>query len=221
MSITEEAFKQLYPHRTFNYKTKIKYSNKFSDFNANIRVSINNIEIRMSRKWKSISKEIKIGLIQSLLVKVFKTKITTTSIDLYNNFLRELHKTVSKTKTDSLLESCFNVVNENYFFGMIDQPNLTWCNSINKLGSYEYASDTISISTILKEDLDLLNYVMYHELLHKKLKFYTKNNRSFHHTKKFRDKEKEYSDSEEIEKQLEKLVRKHKFSKKRSLWKFF
>jgi hypothetical protein len=72
-------------------------------------------------------------------------------------------------------------------------PNLEWgSNSKRKLGSYDYHTDTISISTIfLDSEQELLDYLIYHEMLHKKLKFNSKNNRSYHHTKKFKAKEKE------------------------------
>ena len=42
-------------------------------------------------------------------------------------------------------------------------PNLVWGkNSFRKLGSYEYGSDTITISKIfLESDKSLLDYVMY------------------------------------------------------------
>jgi hypothetical protein len=47
---------------------------------------------------------------------------------------------------------------------------------------------------------------MYHEMLHKKYKFNSKNGRSYHHTSQFRKKEKAYPNSEEIEKKLNSLA---------------
>ena len=204
--IIEEAFKGLYPNKNFNYHSKIKYSAKFNSFNANIRKTSLSIEVRMSKNWRPISKEIKIGLIQNLLVKIFGYKKPTLYQDLYENFLKSVHLVIEKTKTDSFLEQHFNDLNEKHFFGMMDKPNFTWCNSINKLGSYEYGSDTLSISVILKDRPELLSYVMYHEMLHKKFKFTTKNGRSHHHTKEFRVKEREFSNSKELEKKLHRLV---------------
>ena len=186
---------------------------------ANIRKTPMSLEVRMSKNWKPISREIKIGLIQTLLARIFKENKQTMHQDLYENFLKSVHIAVEKTKNDPLLEQYFNELNDQHFYGFMDQPNLTWCNSVNKLGSYEYGSDTLSISTILKDEPQLLSYVMYHELLHKKFKFTTKNGRSHHHTKEFRTKEREFENSEELEKQLQTLVVNKK--QKTKSWKFW
>ena len=88
--------------------------------------------------------------------------------------------------------------------------NLAWGGfSTSKLGSYEYGSDTVIISNIFKEHPKLLDYIMYHELLHKKFKFKNSGNRSYHHTKEFKKKEKEFEDPD-IEKKLELFLAKHK-----------
>ncbi|MBR9692917.1 M48 family metallopeptidase [Candidatus Woesearchaeota archaeon] len=76
---------------------------------------------------------------------------------------------------------------------------------MTKLGHYEYATDTISISTALKEAPELLDYVLYHEMLHKKHKFTeSKGGNTRSHTKAFRDEEKKYrlADGGEPEKRL-------------------
>ena len=54
--LIEKAFRELYPDKEFQYIPVIKYSGKFSGFNANIRLGINKIEMHMSkvfipRKW--------------------------------------------------------------------------------------------------------------------------------------------------------------------------
>ena len=217
MSIAEKAFKELFPEKNLeNYELKIKYTNKFKPYNANVRYMRNSFQFNLSRKWKTISKEIQIGLIQELMLKVFKEKNRTTNIDLYNNFMKNLHISVPKEINDPILEKSFNRVNEKYFFGLIEKPNLMWHNSVRRLGSYEYGTDTISISKILDNDQDLLDYVMYHEVLHKKHKFYNKNGRIRHHTREFRQKEKEFDNSKEMEERIKNLLRQK--NKKRFSW---
>ena len=98
-------------------------------------------------------------------------------------------------------------VNEAYFFGLIEKPNLVRHNSMRRLGSYEYGSDTMSISEVLLPDKELLDYVMYHEMLHKKHKFNSKNGRNYHHTQLFRKNEKEFENSERIERELSKVLK--------------
>jgi predicted metal-dependent hydrolase len=106
-----------------------------------------------------------------------------------------------------VLEESFDKINEKYFFGLIEKPNLTWHNSIRRLGSYEYGTDTISVSRVLSTDKILLDYVMYHEVLHKKYKFHNRNGRTFHHTHEFRQMEKSFENSEEMEERIKGLMR--------------
>ncbi|MBI2649994.1 SprT-like domain-containing protein [Candidatus Woesearchaeota archaeon] len=212
-SIIEEAFQQLYPEKELKYNFSLKYSRKFKPYNANVKLRNNNLMFNLSRNWKKISKEIQIGLIQELLGKILKNKKKTINIELYNLFMKNVHLAVPKTKTDAILEESFNRVNDAYFNGMLDKPNLEWGNnSINKLGSYEYGSDTITISTIFKnEKKELLDYVMHHEMLHKKFKFQSKNGRNVHHSSEFRRMEAKFENRDLAEKEISKLAGKHRF----------
>ena len=139
MSLIKDAFTRLYPDKEFDYNAKVKYSAKFNDYNANIKYTINSLSFNLSKKWKGVSREIQIGLLQSLLNRVFKTKIKTVNIDLYNIFIKRVHYTVEKTESHPILEESFNRINEKYFFGLIEKPNMKFGrNSFSKLGSYCY-----------------------------------------------------------------------------------
>lgn len=193
MKLAEQAFNDLFPEKDLeNYQLKIKYTDKFKPYNANVRYSRNSFQFNLSKKWRKVSKEIQMGLIQGLMVKIFKENKKTTNIDLYNSFMKNLHISIPKTNIDPILEQSFNKINDKYFFGLIEKPNLTWHNSIRRLGSYEYGSDTISMSKVLENDENLLDYVMYHEILHKKHKFHSKNGRTHHHTREFKEMEKKF-----------------------------
>ncbi|MBU0614539.1 MAG: hypothetical protein KJ601_00440 [Nanoarchaeota archaeon] len=212
----QDAVNDLYDN--FPYQIEIYYSGKFKPYNANVQLRNNCLTFNLSKTWKNISREIQIGLVQELLLKIMKKRLrpkqtNTTNIQLYNYFMQKVHIAVPKTMTDPLLNASFDRVNQEYFDGLLETPNLKWGNGVNKLGSYAFGSDTISISTILKNHQELLDYVMYHEMLHKKEKFYTKNGRSYHHTRKFRNKEKEFTNAEDLDKELSKLVRKTRFNR--------
>ena len=83
----KQAINELY--NKFPYSYSLKYSAKFKPYRANIKLKINNIQFNLSRKWKTVSKEIQIGLIQELLLKILKkrlkpSKTITQNIELYN-----------------------------------------------------------------------------------------------------------------------------------------
>jgi hypothetical protein len=220
MGIVEDAFKGLYPEKEFNYSASIKYSGRFKIYGANVKKIGNCLEFGLSRKWKIVGDDIKTGLIQSLLVKLFGKGASTNNIDLYNIFVKKLHIAVPKDNIDAELEKSFDRVNEKYFFGIIEKPNLRWgSDSLSKLGYYEYQTDTITISSIFRDSpVHLLEYVMYHEMLHKKHKFDVKNGRSYHHTSEFREDEKEFEDWESVEKDLKIFCRRYK---RRGMFGFF
>ena len=211
--LIKEAFQQLYPEKEIKYNLLLKYSRKFKPYNANVKRYGNNLIFNLSRDWKKISKEIQIGLIQELMVKILHDKKRTMSMELYNLFMKNVHLAVPKTKTDGILEESFNRVNDVYFNGMIDISNLEWgSDSTSKLGSYEYGSDTITISTIFKDEKqEFLDYVMYHEMLHKKFKFENKNGRTLHHSSEFKKMESKFENRDLIEKEISRLARKHRF----------
>jgi hypothetical protein len=217
MNIIQEAFQNLYPDKSLNYSVSIKFSGKFKPYNANVQINkfTKHLQFNLSRTWKQISREIKIGLIQSLLVKIFKQKASTINLDLYDSFIKNLHIAIPKTKSDPILLDSFNRVNENYFFNSIEQPNLKWGSaSATKLGSYEYQTDTITISSIFQNtEQELLDYIIYHELLHKKHKFKTSGTRNYHHTAKFKKDEKQFKNSDLIEQKLKKLCTKTKIKR--------
>lgn len=207
MDIIETAFHDLMPERSFNYVTRVKHSGHFNDYGANIRVTSNVIDLKLSKKWRFVSNEIKIGLIQELLVKAFKVKKQTMYMDLYNTFVKKLAAVTPKLNVDYDLLESFNRVNQKYFNSLVDSPNLVWGHSsISKLGSYDFKTDTITISDVFKNQIELLDYVMYHEMLHKKHKFSSNKGRNLFHSSKFRKDEKQFDKSAEIDKRLKRFL---------------
>ncbi len=205
--LVREAFVLLYSTCNVNsYKFSLTYSGRFKDYGANVKYCMNKVDFSLSKKWKNVNKNIVIGLLHELFVKVFKAKNPSTYfyIDLYNAFIRNAHIAAPKTKFEPLLEESFDRVNEKYFHNSIEKPNLIWGkNNRRKLGCYDFNTDTITISRIFKnKDFVFLDYVMYHEMLHKDIKFDSKKGKSRFHSKEFRRREKEFENAELIEKAI-------------------
>jgi hypothetical protein len=95
------------------------------------------------------------------------------------------------------LHEIFRRVNDDYFSGSMDRPRLTWNRSIThrKLGHYQPASDTIMISqTLDRPEIPafVLDYVMYHELLHKRMGTERVNGRRYAHGSAFKREERKF-----------------------------
>jgi predicted metal-dependent hydrolase len=221
--LVEKSYLEMYTDSKLgDYNFFLNYSGRFKGYNANVKRRRKEIIFNLSKNWKEINDDVKIGLIQELFNRIFKTKIRTQNIELYEIFLKKIHIAVPKIKTDPILDESFDRVNERYFNGLMEKTNLVWGrDSLRKLGSYEYGSDTISISNIFQDSDNkcMLDYIMYHEMLHKKHKFYTKNGKSFHHTREFKRQERKFKDYDEIEKRINALIRSKK--RKKAFFDFF
>ncbi len=185
----------------------LKYSRRHSDYNANVRKRGNQLFFSLSAEWKNVSDDIVLGLLQSLSCRLVKLKRESINIDLYNNFIRSLHISLAKTENDPFLEGSFNRVNEAYFEGLVEKPNFGWHDSLRRLASYNYQTDTVSVSRVFKNRSDIIDYLMYHELLHKKLKFSSSRSRTLHHSTMFRNMEKKFENAELLEKEIRKILK--------------
>lgn len=216
--IAEKAFNELFPEKLEKFYFHLKYSGHFKGFNANVRRVANKITFSLSCNWRAVNEDIKIGLLQSLLCRLFKSRKRNINIDLYNNFLRSVHISIPKTECHPVLSASFDSVNNMFFDGLIEITNLVIGKGISKLGHYDYGTDTISISELLLNHPDLLDYVMYHEMLHKKHKFDCVSGRTIHHSRIFRVDEKKFPNAEQFEKRLSFLVSKNNVKRKLFSW---
>lgn len=110
------------------------------------------------------------------------------------------------------LEDVFRRANDRYFKGRMEKPILTWNKIITqaKFGHYVPATDTVMISIALdaKEvPAYVVDHVMHHELLHRKLGARVVNGRRLAHTPEFRAEEKKFKHYQQAQAFLAKLSR--------------
>jgi len=117
----------------------------------------------------------------------------------------------SAGKNYDLAESYLRV-NQKYFSGKLDKPHLVWNNRLTrrKFGHYQEDINTVMVSISLDHPRVpeyVVDYVMYHELLHLQLGANLINDRRYTHTPEFRRKEQEFPRINEAQKFLNKLSR--------------
>ena len=218
MNLAEKAFQSLYPNK-IPPLLSIKFSGHFKEYNGNVSIrkegrKIISLEFKLSKKFKELEKETKIGIIHHLLNKVYKTSIKSMEQDIYHNFIKHLTRFAERQESDPLLVELYHELNEEYFNGLLDQPNIIFGNhTTTTLGHYQYAQDLVTISTALKSDREIMKYVLYHELLHKKHSFkVSKSGRNNYHTKVFKEDEAKFH-NKNIEKKLQRFLLKKKIKK--------
>lgn len=110
------------------------------------------------------------------------------------------------------LAASFARVNAAYFGNQMARPTLVWNRTLTarKFAHYQPSRDTVMVSVTLDDpgvSASLLDYVMYHELLHKKHGSPLVNGRRQAHTPAFRADERLYLGYTEAERELNALAR--------------
>ena len=94
-----------------------------------------------------------------------------------------------------------------------EMPNLVWGRfATTTFGSYDFKSDKVTISSEFKgvEDTKYVDYIMFHEVLHKQRKFYRSGSKTYYHDARFKRLEKVFEDGAQIEKELGRVVGREK-----------
>ena len=109
------------------------------------------------------------------------------------------------------LEESFHRVNQAYFGGSIARPNLVWTRTqtFQTFGHYQPGRDLVTLSLSLDQPeipSSLVDYLMYHELLHKKHGTTVVNGRRVVHTSAFKRDEQGFLDYRTVRRQLEELA---------------
>jgi hypothetical protein len=111
------------------------------------------------------------------------------------------------------LDKLFDKINQEYFFSNLAKPRLAWSriNTYRKLGHYESARDRVVISLALddaKVPEFVVEFVLYHELLHKYHGTKWVQGRRMVHTKEFRASESQFKFYNEASRWLQKSISK-------------
>jgi hypothetical protein len=109
------------------------------------------------------------------------------------------------------LDESFARVNAAYFGGLMPKPTLVWNRTLTarKFGHYQPGRDTLMISITLDAasvPSSLVDFVMYHELLHKKHGSMIVNGRRLAHSPAFRADERRFVGYDEAERRLHELA---------------
>jgi hypothetical protein len=109
------------------------------------------------------------------------------------------------------LAASFDRVNAEYFEGGLSRPHLVWSRTfaVRKFGHYDHAHDTVMVNMVLdRETVPALavDFIVYHELLHKHLGVTWRSNRIAAHTPEFKEREQAFKQYEQAKVVLRKLA---------------
>lgn len=109
------------------------------------------------------------------------------------------------------LEDLFESVNRDYFGGSMSRPRLAWTRRLThrKFGYYDPARDRVMLSLTLDDrnvPRFVVEYLVYHELLHRQYPSQLVNGRYRSHTSEFKSAERTFRRYDEAEQWLDKLA---------------
>lgn len=183
------------------------------------------ILIRVSDTFVDAPEKVLLCLGRILLAKLHKTPVMQKDRRIYNQYVtseplqkkasrminRKRHTKIIKGRYKDL-EKSFERVNNQYFNGSMEKPVLTWSVKRSKrtFGRYDVERDIVYISQVLDSPEipeEFLDFIMYHELLHKKYGITIRKGKRRMHTPEFKREEKKFRNYEKMKLLMEKIAR--------------
>ncbi len=214
----EEAFK------FFDGKIKIPEVNvefyPYINVNSKIKSSNGKVSVRIAELLSNAPLEVHKALAYILVAKLLGKKVPANARKFYRSFLDDEdfqekaieHKrqngrkliTSAKGKVYDL-DNIFGKLNLIYFQNEIPTPTISWSQrkTFRRLGHYDAIHDAIIISKSLDErsiPKFVVEYVVYHEMLHIKHPTYQRNGRRCVHTPIFKRDEEKFAYFKEADK---------------------
>lgn len=145
--------------------------------------------------------------------KIYKDYVNSERIQTKAQKIRKIRgkKTLLGPKGEFHdLRKSYDRVNRKYFEVALPKPNLSWSmrKTKTRFGHHDLVFNTIVISRTLDDKRipkSLLDYVMYHEMLHQKHGRFYKNGKNHIHTRTFKEDERRFSGYKKAKTDLKKL----------------
>jgi hypothetical protein len=229
----EEAFQILDGNRRVP-KIEVRFY-PYIGINHTIRVREGNVFVRLAELSESAPLEIHRALAFILVSKLLRKKIPPQTAKIYREFTKTQEiqtravenkrvngrKVITSSTGETYdLEKIFHKLNLVYFQNSVSKPTLTWSarKTYRILGHHDATHETIVISKSLdnkKVPKFVVEFVVFHEMLHIFHPTTHRNGRRYNHTAQFRADEKKFAYFEEAESWIEQNARNLKKQAKR------
>jgi predicted metal-dependent hydrolase len=222
--IYQRVFRCLKP-RTPLPKITVRFR-KYADANSRIRLEDGHLKVDISDLLEGAPAPIQEALAFILISKLFRKEPDRGILARYRRYLnradvrRTLHlvkqergrKTVLDPKGRYYdLEELFEELNFKYFHGLMARPQLGWSLRASRttLGHYDPSHNVIVLTNLLDSEKApqlIVEYILFHEMLH--LRYPTEHHgaRRCVHTKEFKDAEKMFEQYESAKAELKRFL---------------
>jgi hypothetical protein len=225
----EEIFARVFSEwkpRTPVPSVQVKFC-KFANANSFIRWDEAGLQIRLADVLEGVPAQILEALANILIAKLVRRPVPRIYAERYRRFLnrKEMRRSlqlikqvrgrkfVSGPRGDHYnLDEIFEDLNARYFHGLMARPLLGWSRKPSRvmLGHYDPSHNAIILSKLLDRALVphfVLEYVLFHEMLHLRFPVEHRGARRCVHTREFKEAEKQFARRKEAQEILKQLCR--------------
>jgi len=224
-SFYEEAFHAFDPKRQMP-EIEVRFY-PYIGINHTIRVRCGNVFVRLAEICREMPLNAQKALAYILVAKLLRKKVPPAAREVYSNFIktREIREKATENKkargrkiiTSAQgdfydLDEIFDALNQTYFKNSLQKPVLTWSarQTYRILGHHDSTHETVVISRSLDDEKVpkfVVEYVVFHEMLHIFHPTEHRNGRRFNHTPAFKRNERKFRYFEEAESWIERNVK--------------
>jgi predicted metal-dependent hydrolase len=185
-AIFEEGFRELRP-RTPVPELQIDFF-RFANVNNTIRLREGRLLVRISDLLEGAPESVLCAIAHILLAKIYRKPIDREHAARYRRYISTHHmsqkahlvrqirgrKRITTAQGHAYhLEEIFEDLNRQYFHGLMARPLMTWSSerARNRLGHYDPAHNAIVVSSLFdhpRVPRYVVEYILYHEMLHLK-----------------------------------------------------
>lgn len=195
--------------------------------NHTIRVRDGAVFVRIAEICREMPESAQKALAYILVAKLFRRKVSPQAREIYSNFVKraEIRETATqnkKTKGRKIitsargdvydLEEIFDRLNRTYFKNSLPKPVLSWSarKTYRILGHHDATHETVVVSRSLddrKVPQYVVEFVVFHEMLHIFHPTEHRGGRRYNHTPRFRRDERKFAYFEEAESWIERSAK--------------
>jgi len=197
----------------------------FANINNTIRLRDGVLHVRISDLLEGAPENVIEAIAHILLAKIYKKPIENLYATRYRRYVSShdlsakahlVRQVRGRKRIESAqgniydLEEVFEELNRRFFYGLMGRPQLTWSrnHARNSLGHYDPAHNAIVVSRVFDSDRVpryVVEYILYHEMLHLKHPVKLRGGRRCVHGPEFQAEEKQFPHLKEAKEFLKTL----------------
>jgi hypothetical protein len=208
LQIFEETFRALRP-RTPVPEIRVSFF-RFANVNNTIRLREGRLLVRISDLLEGAPEPVLRAIAHILVAKMYREPIDREHATRYRRYVSTHHMSQKAHLVRQMrgrkritsaqghvyhLEEIFEELNRRFFYGLLARPLMTWSGerSRNRLGHYDPAHNAIVVSSVFdhpRVPRYVVEYIVYHEMLHLKHPVKLRGSRRCVHSAEFQAEEK-------------------------------